>query len=78
MNLVLLQKDREVSLSYGVAGTPSAVLLRADGTIASPLAQGGVGSCSVVRWERRGALGGNKAWRTGTADAASRSRWQDG
>jgi peroxiredoxin len=41
LNLVLLQKDREVSLSYGVAGTPSAVLLRADGTIASPLAQGG-------------------------------------
>jgi methylamine dehydrogenase accessory protein MauD len=40
LNLVLLQKDREVSLSYGVAGTPSAVLLRADGTIASPLAQG--------------------------------------
>jgi thiol-disulfide isomerase/thioredoxin len=39
-NLVLLQKDREVSLSYGVAGTPGAVLIRADGTIASPLAQG--------------------------------------
>jgi peroxiredoxin len=40
LSLVLLQKDREVSLSYRAAGTPSAVLLHPDGTIASTLAQG--------------------------------------
>jgi peroxiredoxin len=40
LSLVLLQKDREVSQRYGAVGTPSAVLLHADGTIASTLAQG--------------------------------------
>lgn len=40
LSLVLLQKDREVSQNYRAAGTPSAVLLHADGTIASTLAQG--------------------------------------
>jgi thiol-disulfide isomerase/thioredoxin len=40
LSLVLLQKDREVSLSYRAVGTPSAVLLHPDGTIASTLAQG--------------------------------------
>src|SRR5207247_1524756 len=37
---VLLQKDREISEAYKAFGTPSAVLVRQDGTIASPLAQG--------------------------------------
>lgn len=37
---VLLQKDREVAEAYGVLGTPSAVLIRADGAIGSQLAQG--------------------------------------
>jgi len=37
---VLLQKDREVAEAYGVLGTPSAVLIRADGSIGSQLAQG--------------------------------------
>jgi peroxiredoxin len=37
---VLLQKDREVAESYQAFGTPSAVLVRVDGTIGSPLAQG--------------------------------------
>jgi peroxiredoxin/uncharacterized membrane protein YphA (DoxX/SURF4 family) len=37
---VLLQKDREVALAYQAHGTPSAVLVRAEGTIGSPLAQG--------------------------------------
>jgi peroxiredoxin/uncharacterized membrane protein YphA (DoxX/SURF4 family) len=37
---VLLQLNREVSESYQVAGTPSAVLIRTDGTIAAPLAEG--------------------------------------
>src|SRR6266478_2320101 len=36
----LLQQDREVAESYQVAGTPSAVLIRTDGTIATPLAEG--------------------------------------
>ena len=37
---VLLQKDREVAQAYLASGTPSAVLVRRDGTIGSPLAQG--------------------------------------
>ncbi len=37
---VLLQKDREVAQAYQANGTPSAVLVRRDGTIGSPLAQG--------------------------------------
>jgi methylamine dehydrogenase accessory protein MauD len=37
---VLLQKDREVAQAYQASGTPSAVLVRQDGTIGSPLAQG--------------------------------------
>ena len=37
---VLLQKDREVAEAYQASGTPSAVLIRRDGTIGSPLAQG--------------------------------------
>jgi peroxiredoxin len=40
LSLVLLQKDREVSQNYRAGGTPSAVLLHPDGTIASTLAQG--------------------------------------
>src|SRR5205823_12304223 len=37
---VLLQKDREVADAYQAYGTPSAVLVRQDGTIGSPVAQG--------------------------------------
>jgi peroxiredoxin/uncharacterized membrane protein YphA (DoxX/SURF4 family) len=37
---VLLQKDREIAESYQAHGTPSAVVVRQDGTIGSPLAQG--------------------------------------
>ena len=37
---VLLQKDREVVESYQDSATPGAVLVRQDGTIGSPLAQG--------------------------------------
>jgi peroxiredoxin len=37
---VLLQKDREIAEAYQASGTPSAVLIRRDGTIGSPLAQG--------------------------------------
>ena len=40
MTHVLLQKDREVAQAYQASGTPSAVLVRQDGTIGSPLAQG--------------------------------------
>jgi hypothetical protein len=36
---VLLQRDREVAQAYQIQGTPSAVLVRPDGTIGSPLAQ---------------------------------------
>jgi methylamine dehydrogenase accessory protein MauD len=37
---VLLQEDWEVSEAYQVSGTPSAVLIRPDGTIGSPVAAG--------------------------------------
>src|SRR5947209_1607864 len=37
---VLLQHDQEVAQAYQASGTPSAVLIRHDGTIGSPLAQG--------------------------------------
>ncbi|MFL5700974.1 MAG: MauE/DoxX family redox-associated membrane protein [Ktedonobacteraceae bacterium] len=37
---VLLQKDREVAQAYQASGTPSAVLVRREGTIGSSLAQG--------------------------------------
>ena len=37
---VLLQKKREVAEAYEAFGTPAAVLVRQDGTIGSPLAQG--------------------------------------
>jgi peroxiredoxin len=40
LNLILVQKDREVSQSYSAVGTPSALLVRPDGTIGSALAQG--------------------------------------
>lgn len=36
----LVQRDREVAEVYGAHGTPSAVVVRPDGTIGSPLAQG--------------------------------------
>jgi peroxiredoxin len=37
---VLLQKDSEMAQAYQASGTPSAVLVRQDGTVGSPLAQG--------------------------------------
>jgi peroxiredoxin/uncharacterized membrane protein YphA (DoxX/SURF4 family) len=40
---VLLQKDWEISESYEVRGTPSAVLVSADGKVASPVAVGDEG-----------------------------------
>jgi len=43
---VLMQKDWEVSEAYGVGSTPSAVLVRSDGTIGSPVLEGpdGIGA----------------------------------
>ncbi len=37
---ILMQRDREVSESYKAYGTPSAVIVRSDGTIGSPIAGG--------------------------------------
>ena len=50
---VLLQKDREVAESYQAYGTPSAVLVRRDGTIGTPLAQG----ADAIRGLVAGAIG---------------------
>ena len=45
---LLLQQDREVSMLYEAYGTPSAVLIRPDGTIGSPLAGGADAIASLV------------------------------
>ena len=50
---VLLQQDREVAAAYRVAGTPSAVLVRAEGTIGSPLALGSGAIRARLRAEGR-------------------------
>jgi peroxiredoxin len=47
---VLLQKDWEVSESYEVRGTPSAVLISADGKIASPVAGGAEGIRALLSY----------------------------
>jgi thiol-disulfide isomerase/thioredoxin/uncharacterized membrane protein YphA (DoxX/SURF4 family) len=45
---VLIQRDREVSERYLVGGTPSAVVIAADGTIGSPLHEGADAIASLV------------------------------
>jgi release factor glutamine methyltransferase len=50
---VLLQQDREVAQLYQVLDTPGAVLVRPDGTIGSPLAQG----AEAIRTLVAGAVG---------------------
>ncbi len=47
---VLLQKDWEVSESYEVRGTPSAVLIGTDGKIASPVAGGAEGIRTLLSY----------------------------
>lgn len=48
LTYVLLQQDREVAEAYQAHGTPSAVLVRADGTIGSPLAPGAEAIAALV------------------------------
>jgi len=60
---VLLQKDREIAERYLVTGTPSAVLVAADGTIASALAEGADAIAALV-----GHATGTPAAVTGTHD----------
>ena len=50
---ILLQRDREVAQDYQANGTPSAVIVRANGTIGSPLAQG----ADAIRALVAGAIG---------------------
>lgn len=45
---VLLQQDREVATAYQIQGTPTAVIVRADGTIGSPLAPGAEAIAALV------------------------------
>ena len=47
---VLLQKDWEVSESYEVRGTPSAVLISPDGKVASPVAGGAEGIRALLSY----------------------------
>lgn len=45
---VLIQRDREVALAYGIPGTPAAVLIGADGAIGSAPVQGEVAIAKLV------------------------------
>jgi peroxiredoxin len=47
---VLMQKDWEVSEAYGVESTPSAVLVRSDGTIGSPVLEGADGISALLTY----------------------------
>jgi methylamine dehydrogenase accessory protein MauD len=47
---VFLQEDWEVSEAYGVEGTPSAVLIRSDGTIGSPVFEGEEGLGTLLAY----------------------------
>jgi thiol-disulfide isomerase/thioredoxin len=53
---VLLQQDNEVSRTYQAHGTPSAVIVRPNGTIGSPLAAGGDAIRALVTKEAGGDL----------------------
>jgi len=48
LSYVLLQQNREAATVYQVQGTPSAVIVRADGTIGSPLAPGAEAIAALV------------------------------
>jgi thiol-disulfide isomerase/thioredoxin len=63
---VLLQQDFEVASAFEVAGTPSAVLIRPDGTIGSRLASG----ADAIRALATRVLDGGPAVEHGAADAA--------
>jgi len=47
---LLLQEDWEVAEAYGVEGTPSAVLVRSDGTIGSPVLEGSHGIGALLEY----------------------------
>jgi methylamine dehydrogenase accessory protein MauD len=47
---VLLQDDWEVSEAFGVGSTPSAVLVRSDGTIGSPVLEGADAISALLRY----------------------------
>ena len=53
ITLLMLQQDLEVQAAYQVSGTPSSVLVRPDGTIGAPLAQG----ADAIRRQVAGAVG---------------------
>jgi peroxiredoxin len=48
LTYALLQQDREVATAYQVQGTPTAVIVRPDGTIGSPLAPGSEAIAALV------------------------------
>jgi peroxiredoxin len=48
LTYILLQQDREVAEAYQAYGTPCAVVVRADGTIGSPLAPGAEAIAALV------------------------------
>jgi hypothetical protein len=50
---VLLDEQFAVGTLYGAGGTPSAVLIDADGKIASSLMVGGLGVMELLEWRER-------------------------
>lgn len=71
---VLLQKDREIAEAYQVEGTPSAVLVRPDGTVGSELAAGADAITALLaRVADQGRPGTVETITGGDTDAASSS-----
>src|SRR5919199_1137875 len=68
---VLLQKDREVAEAYRVNGTPSAVLVRPDGTVGSAAAPGADAIRQLVAQTVGGSPGTPAALPTAPAPASS-------
>jgi uncharacterized membrane protein YphA (DoxX/SURF4 family)/peroxiredoxin len=76
---VLLQRDREVAEAYEAWGTPSAVLVSREGTIASPIAQGAAAIRVLISSAARTALSDvNLSLNENGNGNAARLQWSDG
>lgn len=68
---LLVEQDRTASAAYGVTGTPSAVLVAGDGTVASPLAEGADAVRSLLASPLRSANGASAPVRFVTRPASA-------
>jgi peroxiredoxin/uncharacterized membrane protein YphA (DoxX/SURF4 family) len=69
---LLLQDDWEVSEAYGVQSTPSAVLVRPDGTIGSPVLEGADSISAFLEYMERDRPPIHRGGQTGTARPAAK------